>query len=268
MTPPPFTRMSGITTTPSGDVYYASLAGSHIARIDVESGEATVIEPPTPKQGARRVWSDSKGNLWVSEWNSGNLSRYTPATNTWKMWKLPGDKPKAYAVYVDDQDIVWLSDFGANALVRFEPRTARFTRVSLPTADANVRQIHGRRGEVWGAESATDKLIVGACPYAWPWNVLGWPGVNVPAGLTPDGLPVGVPDPNPKVGRVIFVDETSPHTALTRRRARARTASTSRRARPGRPTMTSHRRRPVRTEGGRRSPRTLGGVAPRRKSRA
>ncbi len=38
---------------------------------------------------------------------------------------------------------------------------------------------------------ATDKVIVGACPYAWPWNVLGWPGVNVPAGLTANGLPLG-----------------------------------------------------------------------------
>ncbi|TLQ42835.1 amidase [Streptomyces marianii] len=37
----------------------------------------------------------------------------------------------------------------------------------------------------------TNTAIAAVCPYAWPWNVLGWPGVNVPAGFTSDGLPVG-----------------------------------------------------------------------------
>jgi virginiamycin B lyase len=45
----------GITATPDGSVYYASLAGNHIARIDPATAAATVIEPPTAGQGARRV---------------------------------------------------------------------------------------------------------------------------------------------------------------------------------------------------------------------
>jgi virginiamycin B lyase len=65
-----------------------------------------------------------------------------------------------YAVYVDARDIVWLSDFGSNALVRFDPRANRFRSLRLPTGAASVRQLLGRRGEVWGAESGADKLVV------------------------------------------------------------------------------------------------------------
>jgi virginiamycin B lyase len=150
----------GITTTPSGAVYYASLAGSYLGRIDVRTGKATVLRPPTPNQGARRAWSDSRGRIWVSEWNVGKLARYEPARKRWREWRVPGASPMPYAVYVDERDKVWLSDFGANALVRFDPTTSRFTRVRLPSANAAVRQILGRPGEVWGAESGTDKLVV------------------------------------------------------------------------------------------------------------
>src|SRR5262252_4489793 len=54
----------GIATTPDGQVFFASLAGSYLGRIDPEAGGVTVLEPPVPRQGARRVWSDSHGALW------------------------------------------------------------------------------------------------------------------------------------------------------------------------------------------------------------
>ena len=150
----------GIATAPNGVVYYASLAGSYVGRVDLATGATTVLEPPTAGQGARRVWSDSSGRIWVSEWNGGRLAALDPATGEWQEWPVPGDRPMPYAVYVDENDMIWLSDFGANALLRFDPEQQTFQSFPLPSAGANVRQILGRTGEVWGAESGTDKLVV------------------------------------------------------------------------------------------------------------
>lgn len=150
----------GITTTPDGRIYYASLAGNHVAQVDPETGQATVLEPPTAGQGSRRVWSDSRGRVWVSQWTAGNVAVYDPAAQSWQEWQLPGQAPRAYAVYVDERDQVWLSDFAANALVRFDPATEQFESFALPSQQALVRQILGRPGEVWGAESGVDKLVV------------------------------------------------------------------------------------------------------------
>ena len=76
----------GITTTPNGEVWYASLAGDHIAKIDTVSGDALMVPPPKPGVGPRRIWSDSKGLLWVSFWNTGEVARFDPGAKTWKVW--------------------------------------------------------------------------------------------------------------------------------------------------------------------------------------
>ncbi len=149
----------GITATPDGEIYYASLAGSYVGHVDTDSGEVTVLEPPNADQGARRVWSDAEGRIWVSEWNTGVLSRYTPDTGEWRSWPLPGDSAHAYAVYVDFQGHVWVSDFGTNAVLRFDPERERFEPFPAPTPNAAVRQILGREGEVWAPESGTDTLV-------------------------------------------------------------------------------------------------------------
>jgi virginiamycin B lyase len=152
----------GITMTPAGEIWYASLAGIYLGRIDVQGDTlvATEFDPPTPGAGVRRVWSDSRGVLWISEWNAGQVGRYDPIDGSWMEWKLPGDAPQAYAVFVDERDDIWLSDFGANALVRFDPDSETFASLPLPDRGANIRQLHGRVGEVWGAMSGVDKLIV------------------------------------------------------------------------------------------------------------
>jgi virginiamycin B lyase len=150
----------GITGTPDGEIYYSSLAGSYLGAIDRLSGSVRELDPPTAGAGLRRAWADSEGLIWVSEWVAGQVGVYDPETDAWREWRLPGDAPQAYAVYVDDTDAVWLTDFGANAIVRFDPGSETFMSFPAESQPADVRQLLGRPGEVWGAESAADRLIV------------------------------------------------------------------------------------------------------------
>jgi virginiamycin B lyase len=150
----------GITTTPGGEVWFASLAGDYIGRIDTDTGAVTVVDPPRKGSGPRRIWSDSKGALWVSFWNAGGVGRYDPAAKSWKVWSMPKSTSGTYAVYVDDKDRVWATDWRANAIQRFDPVTETFTTFPSDKRGASVRQMLGRPGEAWGGESGNDRLVV------------------------------------------------------------------------------------------------------------
>jgi virginiamycin B lyase len=60
----------------------------------------------------------------------------------------------------DDNDLVWLSDWGSNSLTLFDPTSEGFQVFVLPSSSANVRQLLGRPGELWGTESGVDRLVV------------------------------------------------------------------------------------------------------------
>src|SRR4029450_1689544 len=90
----------------------------------------------------------------------GNVSVYDPLAKSWKQWKLPGEKPRTYAVWVDPDDKVWLADWAANAILRFDPETEKFESFPSNRPNSNVRQMLGRKGETWIAESGTERIRV------------------------------------------------------------------------------------------------------------
>jgi virginiamycin B lyase len=72
----------------------------------------------------------------------------------------PGPGAPPHAVIVAEHVAVWVSDCGKTAIPRVNPATHHLHPFPLPDRYANVRQLAGRKGEVWGAESGADKLFV------------------------------------------------------------------------------------------------------------
>jgi virginiamycin B lyase len=61
---------------------------------------------------------------------------------------------------VDELNGVWVTDFGSNSILRFDPATEEWISFEHESQPAEVRQLLGREGEIWGAESAADQLVV------------------------------------------------------------------------------------------------------------
>jgi len=77
-----------------------------------------------------------------------------------------------------------------------------FDLVLTPTtAQAPPRIDHFKGRGYW----ATSTAASATCPFAWPWNVVGWPAISVPAGFTAAGLPIGAQLVAPAEGEALLL---------------------------------------------------------------
>jgi amidase len=65
----------------------------------------------------------------------------------------------------------------------------RYDVVLTPTTAKPPPRIGALAGRGYWATSGTASAT---CPFAFAWNVVGWPAISIPAGLTSRGLPIGV----------------------------------------------------------------------------
>ena len=127
----------------------------------------------------------------------GIIPRGMGGMHRWTRDRVPPDAPLEPRTRVQARLGRLLSGPPLWAARAAEPALARrighiFDRVDVvltPTTAKPPPRIGALDGRGYWATSAAASA---ACPFAWAWNVIGWPALNLPGGFSADGLPIGV----------------------------------------------------------------------------
>ncbi|REJ77165.1 MAG: hypothetical protein DWQ36_17650 [Acidobacteria bacterium] len=149
----------GIDIAPNGHVWYSKLNGQRVGRVAPELADDhpdKIVEWIPPVHGPRRLHVAPDGMVWVPGWASGDIARFDPATEEWKVYPLPkGPDALPYALHIEPKSgHVWICGTGTDSMVRFDPETETFTEYRMPTRVTYTREIEfDDEGNVWTVNS-------------------------------------------------------------------------------------------------------------------
>ena len=135
----------GIDINPlDGSVWYTTLYGNMIGRIDPETFKVQEWEPPV--FGPRRARFDKQGGFWIPGFGDGKITRLDTRSMKYETYTIPTltdgavESPYALAVDPKTQD-VWVSANMSDRIFRFVPTTKKWTAYPLPTRGMFFRDV-------------------------------------------------------------------------------------------------------------------------------
>ena len=134
-----------------GFLWVSDPSGDIVRRIDPQTGGQ---EPITLAASAGALgWSDGYGDLWITDFPQGTVSRLHAATGTTATIGHVGINPASIVV---DGNVGWVADWGAPQVVRFDATgVVRSRSIPLPTRAASrpsyVWNLAVGAGAVWAA---------------------------------------------------------------------------------------------------------------------
>jgi len=138
-------------------LWSTQLAANTLIRHDIRSGESRLYVMPDANTGPRRNAIGLDGKVWIPEFNTGRLTSFDPATETFETFDTGSGAAGIYDVAVDPRSgDVWLAASLASELIRFDVRRKTFVHYPLPTEPAYMRHlaIDPATGDVWSAYSS------------------------------------------------------------------------------------------------------------------
>ena len=131
---------------------------STIGKVDAKTDKVTTWVMPT-KGYLRRLQIDSKGIVWVGEYEAGKLARFDPKTETFKEFPLPGALSTPYAMGIDRNDHIWYSSHDMDVLGRLDPATGHVTEYPVPYPENTMKEFFlDAQGRLWWGSPPNNKV--------------------------------------------------------------------------------------------------------------
>jgi virginiamycin B lyase len=102
---------------------------------------------------------DPQGNVWFTLQQAGQLARFSPDTQEWKLYKLPTPDSGPHGLVSDAKGYIWFTENYAGKIGRLDPKSSLVTEYSAPTAKDPHTPVFGPDGGLWF--TAQDSNLIG-----------------------------------------------------------------------------------------------------------
>ena len=148
-----------------GKVWVKNSDRAQILRLDPKTDQwenfGTFTDPETKKTvGSYGINADQKNNLYMLDFNSGDLGILDAATKKLRLFRteIPNSRPRRGRV--DDQNRLWFAEYDGNAVGMLDPKAETIKEWRAPTPWSNPYDVMvDKNGEAWSGSMMTDRVL-------------------------------------------------------------------------------------------------------------
>jgi len=148
-----------------GKVWVKNSDHAQILRLDPANSKwenfGTFTDPETKKTiGSYGINADLKNNLYMLDFNSGDLGILDGATKKLRIFRteIPNSRPRRGRV--DAQNRLWFAEYDGNAIGMLDPKAETIKEWRAPTPWSNPYDVVvDKNGEAWSGSMMTDRVL-------------------------------------------------------------------------------------------------------------
>lgn len=122
-------------------------------------GKMRTWDVPWPSALPHDPAVDPQGNIWFTLQQAGQLARFTPDTQEWKLFAVPTPDSGPHGLVSDAKGNIWFTENYTGKIGRLDPKSSLVAEYSAPTAKDPHTPVFGPDGALWF--TAQDSNLIG-----------------------------------------------------------------------------------------------------------